>query len=94
MAATLPLAAVLERWRPGSYDEPWTWADEERDLLERACLCCGEPGHYQRSLEAYMAEHGFTQGVCLGTDGRVWDGHHRIVAAKRLGIELVPLEED
>lgn len=76
--------------RPGML---WTWDDEERDILARVCLCCGEPGHYQRQLEAHVAEHGFTGlGVCLGTDGRVWDGHHRIVAARRLGIERIPLE--
>lgn len=28
----------------------------------------------------------------LTLDGRVWDGHHRIVAARRLGIALVPVE--
>ena len=31
-------------------------------------------------------------GVCLGDDGFVWDGHHRIIAAKHLGIPVVPLE--
>lgn len=92
----MKLADLLASCRPGSADgRTWTWDDEERDILDRECLCCGEPGHYQRQLEAHLAEHGFTDltgGVCLGTDGRVWDGHHRIVAARRLGIDEVPIE--
>lgn len=91
-AETIPLAKLLAEYQPGSYPPPWTWDDEERDLLARVCLCCGEAGHYQHQLEAHMREHGLDQGVCLGDDGRVWDGHHRIVAAKRLGIETIPLE--
>lgn len=92
MNATIPLAELVARWRPGSYDEPWSWDDEERDILARVCLCCDRPGHYQKQLEAHIAEHGLDGGVCLGTDGRVWDGHHRIVAARRLGIDTIPLE--
>jgi hypothetical protein len=88
----MPLAELTARWAPGSYPQPWTWDDEERHILAQVCLCCGQPGHYQLALEAHLAEHGLTQGVCLGTDGRIWDGHHRIVAARRLGIERIPLE--
>lgn len=89
---TMLLADVLANYRPGSFDPPWSWDDEERTIRERICLCCGRPGHYQEQLEAFLAEHGLDQGVCLGTDGRVWDGHHRIIAARRLGIEVIPLE--
>jgi hypothetical protein len=88
----MPLADLLRDYRPGSYDPPWTWANEERDIRARECLCCGKDGHYQEMLEAHLAEHGLTQGVCLGGAGRVWDGHHRIIAARRLGIATVPLE--
>lgn len=28
----------------------------------------------------------------LGDDGRVWDGHHRIVAARSLGWRWLPVE--
>ncbi len=89
----MPLADLLANYVPGSQDQPWTWDDEERDILTRECLCCGQPGHYQLALERHIAAHGLTGlGVCLGTDGRVWDGHHRIVAARRLGIDAIPLE--
>lgn len=77
---------------PLSWPQPWTWDDQEREQLLRTCLCCGEVGHHQRALEAHIAEYGLTEGVVLGIDGIVRDGHHRIVAARRLGIQRVPLE--
>lgn len=100
---TMPLSEVLGRWVPGSHDQPWTWDDEEREILSHPCKCatvdpavefidCGQAGHYQLKMEAHIAEHGLTQGVCLGPDGRVWDGHHRIVAARRLGLTEIPVE--
>lgn len=92
MSEPIPTSDLLALYAPGSYPPPWSWDDEERDILARVCLCCDQPGHYQLALEVHLREHGLTQGVCLGDDGRVWDGHHRIVAARRLGIELIPLE--
>ncbi len=86
-------ADIVANYRPGSYDPPWTRDDEAAHLDSHVCLCCGEPGHYQRALEEHIAAHGISGGVCLGPDGRVWDGHHRIVAAIRLGIEQIPVEE-
>lgn len=58
------------------------------------CTDGGHPaGCYQRALERHLAEVGeVIQPVCLGPDGRVWDGHHRIVGALRLGIAVVPVE--
>lgn len=91
--STIPTSTVLERWHPGSQPHPWTWDDEERELLSHVCLCCGEPGHYQLQLEAALAQTGITQGIYLGPDGRVWDGHHRVVAARRLGVAELPLED-
>jgi hypothetical protein len=97
-ARTIALDELLATYRPGSPPQAdaagWTWDDEERDILARVCLCCDQPGHYQRQLEAHIAEHGLGDdlGICLGTDGRVRDGHHRIVAARRLGIDRIPVE--
>lgn len=87
------LESVVAGWRPGSFDPPWSWDDEEEHLHALECMCCGRPGHYQQELEAHIAVHGLSQGVYLGPDGRVWDGHHRIVAARRLGLDRIPLEE-
>lgn len=86
---TVLLADLLAQYVPGSGK---TWDEEEAEILARRCICCDQPGHYQQQLEAHIAEHGLDQGVCLGDDGRVWDGHHRITAARRLGIEFIPLE--
>lgn len=95
---------LRSRWTPG---DGWSWDDEERALHEFPCPCqndpttvtadaepvCQTPGHYQKNLEAYLRERGCVeQPVCLGSDGRVWDGHHRIVAAHRLGFETIPVE--
>lgn len=87
-AESVALDYLLEHYRPHT----GTWDDTKREILERECMCCGEPGHYQRQLEACLAEHGLDQGVCLGPD-QVWDGHHRIIAARRLGITRIPLED-
>lgn len=91
-AESMFLAEILAGWVPSSMPQPWTWDDEERAIFERVCLCCGEIAHHQHQLEAFLAEHGLVEGVCLGGDGRVWGGHHRIVAARRLGIDVIPLE--
>lgn len=105
---TVPLAQIIERFAPGSRRAdpdggPWTWDHEEEDILARTCCCrsheCESPspgpqGHYQKMLEAHISERAIPGGVDLGYDGRVWDGNHRIVAARRLGIEEVPVEDD
>lgn len=93
IAGVIPTDVLTARWAPGSYAPPWTWADEEHDIITRICLCCERPGHYQAELERHLTAVGrIDQPVCLGTDGRVWDGHHRIVAARRLGFDRIPIE--
>lgn len=88
----MPLQELIERISPGHRQPPWSWDQEEADIRARLCLCCGRPGHHQQLVEQRMAKHGFTDGVCVGDDGRLHDGHHRIVAARTLGIEFVPIE--
>lgn len=69
------LAHIVAFWRPGSAD--WTWADEYLDLTSRR--------ETQAIRDRVDVEGvGFddhVQPVLLGSDGRVWDGHHRIVIA-------------
>lgn len=71
------LARIVTFWRPGSRGDDWTWADEYHDLV-------GDPVT-QRIRERVDSEGiDFADGfapVLLGSDGRVWDGHHRIVLA-------------
>lgn len=84
----LPPTDFVRCYRPA---RDRTWAAEERDLRDRPCMCCGKRGHYQRALEAYIAEHGMDGFGVYVRDGRVRDGHHRVVAALRLGF-AIPLE--
>jgi len=80
-----PLARVLTEVRCGSQD--WTWEEEWADLDRRHA----ETG-YLSKLEQDIAANGITMPVLVGTDGRLWDGHHRLRIAARLGIGFVPVE--
>jgi hypothetical protein len=80
---------LLANYTP-AHPQPWSWDDEEAEILARECICCGEPGHYQRQMEAHIAEHGLPWGVVLN-DGKVGDGHHRVIAARRLSITVIPI---
>lgn len=71
----LPVAQIITFWCPGSHD--WTWAEEYRDLIDKQ-----ETREIAHAID--RAGFGFADSdtpVMLGNDGRVWDGHHRIVLA-------------
>lgn len=85
---SIRLVDLLTEYKPAFCD---TWEEAERQTFERPCMCCGVPGHYQRQVEEWIATEGLTEGVYLKGDV-VGDGHHRVVAAIRLGIIEVPLE--
>lgn len=88
------LDELMRDYTPGSRR---SWAEEAIDLYSRECLCHhpGERGCYQRELASSLWREGrIAQPVCLGSDGRVWDGNHRIVAAWMLGYDEIPIEED
>lgn len=90
----ISLDELLRDFAPGRAKKhpAWTWADEAESIRTRMCLCCGRPGHYQEMVEAHIAEHGIEGlGVYL-EPGFVADGHHRVIAAMRLGIDRLPLE--
>jgi hypothetical protein len=80
-----PLNRVLTEVRCGSQD--WTWDEEWADLDQRH-----EETGYLLKLEQQIRENGITMPVLIGTDGRLWDGHHRLRIAVRLGIGYVPVE--
>ena len=66
---------IVTFWRPGSYD--WTWAEEYADLI-------GDPvtARIRERVSAEGIEFADAYApVLLGSDGRVWDGHHRICIA-------------
>ncbi|MFC8986085.1 ParB N-terminal domain-containing protein [Streptomyces sp. NPDC057115] len=80
-----PLRRILTEVRCGSAD--WSWDEEWADLDRRHA----ETG-YLDTLEAQIRERGITMPVLIGSDGRLWDGHHRLRIAVRAGIEYVPVE--
>lgn len=80
-----PLDRILSEVRCGSQD--WTWEEEWADLDRRHA----ETG-YLVKLEQEIRENGITMPVLIGSDGRLWDGHHRLRVAVRLRIGYVPVE--
>lgn len=74
------LNALLEVFSVGS--GPWSWGEEFSRIR-----------HDDRTLDLIqgLPEEGMRESILLGSDGRVWDGHHRIVAAMYLGINRVPV---
>ncbi|MFE5301834.1 hypothetical protein [Streptomyces sp. NPDC056632] len=80
-----PLARVLRDVRCGSKD--WTWDEEWADLDKRHAAT-----GYLGTLEQQIRADGVTRPVLIGSDGRLWDGHHRLRIAVRLGIGYVPVE--
>lgn len=82
MTEYMNLKRLMKNYRPGSYDPPWGWRDEASDLLPRL----------ESALIKDIAKNGILTPVLLGDDGRVWDGHHRIVIALSLGLSSVPVE--
>lgn len=81
----LPVEDLIARWRVGSHE--WSWDQEYVDLW------LGEPSHSGRIHELFesISAEGIREPVLLGNDGRVWDGHHRVVIAMVLGLP-VPVE--
>lgn len=78
------VAALMQAWRPGSGD--WDWAEEERQIH------ANWPNHLH-ALTEDISRRGVREPVLLGDDGRVWDGHHRLVAAASLDPSLrIPVE--
>ncbi len=35
----ISLEQILVNWLPGSQPQPWTWDEEELDILRRVCCC-------------------------------------------------------
>lgn len=80
MLRTDHLTAVF---RVGSGD--WSW-QEEYDRL------WADQTNYMDTLATRIQKEGIREPVLLGSDGRIWDGHHRIAVAMTLGLDSVPVE--
>lgn len=72
---------LLGIYSVGSGD--WPWTEEYDNLIDQPDT--------RKLLDRIRAE-GIRESILLGTDGRIWDGHHRIVIAMHLGLDSVPVE--
>lgn len=70
----LPVEEIISRWRPGSHDAPWSWAEEVADLesWERETLAWVDRNYMHVPIV-----------VVNGSDPYVDDGHHRVCVALR-----------
>jgi ParB-like chromosome segregation protein Spo0J len=80
-----PVARVLAEVQCGSQD--WSWEAEWADLDQRHAAS----GYLDR-LEQQIRTNGITLPLLIGSDGRLWDGHHRLRLAVKIGIGYVPVE--
>lgn len=82
----MPLQWVLENFRPGSQDPPWSWEDERSDMLN--------VDHIGRTADLLVKirKDGQFDPICLGSDRRIWDGHHRIIVHQILGLKTILCE--
>ena len=92
-----PVSHIVTFWRPGSHGEGWTWADEYASLITGELAFTTAPILRRVDSEGIDFADNFAP-VMLGSDGRVWDGHHRIcIAIQRcipsLMVELAASEE-
>lgn len=77
----VPLDALLQVVRDGNESG---WDAEFSGLWDQSAA-------YMDMLATSIQETGIHRPILVGTDGRVWDGHHRLAAAHRLGLISVPV---
>ncbi len=82
MTHMVPLDALLSVVRDG---DEIGWDVEFNELWQT---------HADRlhMLASSIQETGIRVPILIGTDGRVWDGHHRLAVARKLGLSEVPIE--
>lgn len=86
MGRDVHLSSLLVVFQPGDYPER-SWSEEFEWLWKN-------DAHRMKSIKRQVKEHGldsFDDPILLGSDGRVWDGHHRLAVAMKLGIKEVPV---
>lgn len=79
--ATMTLDDILSTYRDGD-EHGW---DVEFDYLRT------EHADRLAALLPLIARDGITEPILLGSDGRVWDGHHRLCIAQAIGLRTVPV---
>lgn len=76
------LSSLLEVFRDG----------DERGWAAEFDFLWSEHRERMDELAASIQADGIHTPILLGSDGRVWDGHHRLAVAHQLGVEFVPVE--
>lgn len=82
MSDLLTVDYILDNFTPG--EETNTWAEEFRWIIDF-------DNNHTGALLIDIEKHGIKVPVLLGTDGRVWNGHHRLLVARVLGMDEVPV---
>lgn len=82
MSHTVPLDSLLAVVRDG---------DEHGWRVEFDLLWETQQG-YMDLLATSIQETGMHTPILIGSDGRVWDGHHRLAVAHKLGLAEVPIK--
>lgn len=79
-------AQLINQWRPGSSvgNDEWSWADETLALLQRS------PARVTQWIATTPSAQD-PHPISLGNDGRVWDGHHRIIASLLAARTVLPV---
>lgn len=82
MSHLVPLDALLSVVRDG---DEHGWDVEFNELWQTQTP-------YMDMLATSIQETGINTPILIGSDGRVWDGHHRLAVAHQLGLPEVPIE--
>lgn len=82
MTDTLTVDYIQEHFTPG--ESANSWADEFGWIID---LDNGRLGALLTDIE----QNGIKVPILLGDDGRVWNGHHRLLIARILGMVQVPV---
>lgn len=77
----VPLSAFREVIRDG---------DEHGWAVEYGRLWLEQKPYMDKLRESVEAE-GIRRAILVGSDGRVWDGHHRVCVAISLGLDEIPI---
>lgn len=82
MSDLLAVDYIQENFTPG--EETNTWAEEFRWIIDF-------DNNHTGALLADIEKDGIKLPILLGDDGRVWNGHHRLLVARILGMTEVPV---
>ena len=80
----IPLREFLSSHHPESFPQPWSWQQEQHWLWEH-------DKEKMTDLFYDITTHGIIIPVHVGPDARIWDGHHRICIAIKLGLHDIPV---